>query len=115
MTWSMIRRGWISCAGRPSAQNTSPRSARDRWCWAQPDCSGATAPRRTGRRWIFLGGLAERAEGIQLRLEYTPAPPFNAGSPDTAPPEILALMKEKIAPAQARRGEAIARAAARLA
>src|SRR5438874_7373661 len=54
------------------------------------------------------------AEAIQLRLEYNPAPPFNAGSPDTAPPDVLAFMKEKIAPAQARRGEAIARAAARL-
>jgi cyclohexyl-isocyanide hydratase len=57
----------------------------------------------------------ESAEAIQLGLEYNPAPPFNAGSPDTAPPEILARMKEKIAPAQARRGEAIHRAAARLA
>jgi cyclohexyl-isocyanide hydratase len=56
----------------------------------------------------------QTAEAIQLRLEYNPAPPFNAGSPDTAPPEILALMREKIAPAQARRGEAIHRAAARL-
>ena len=56
----------------------------------------------------------QTAEAIQLRLEYNPAPPFNAGSPDTAPPEILAFMKEKIAPAQARRGEAIGRAAARL-
>jgi cyclohexyl-isocyanide hydratase len=56
----------------------------------------------------------ETAEAIQLRLEYNPAPPFNAGSPDTAPPEILALMKEKIAAAQARRGDAIHRAAARL-
>jgi cyclohexyl-isocyanide hydratase len=54
------------------------------------------------------------AEAIQLRLEYNPAPPFNAGSPDTAPAEILALLREKIAPAQARRGEAIHRAAARL-
>ncbi len=54
------------------------------------------------------------AEAIQLRLEYNPAPPFNAGSPDTAPPEMLARMKEKIAPAQARRGEAIQRAAARM-
>ena len=54
------------------------------------------------------------AEAIQLRLEYNPAPPFNSGSPDTAPPEILALMQEKIAPAQARRAEAIHRAAARL-
>ena len=54
------------------------------------------------------------AEMIQLGLEYNPAPPFNAGSPDTAPPEILALLKEKIAPAQARRSAAIDRAAARL-
>src|SRR3981081_1205542 len=55
------------------------------------------------------------AEAIQLRLEYKPAPPFNAGSPDPAPPEILALMNEKIAPARQRRHEANARAAARLA
>ena len=57
----------------------------------------------------------QTAEMIQLRIEYNPAPPFNAGSPDTAPPEILALMREKIAPAQLRRNEAIQRAAARLA
>jgi cyclohexyl-isocyanide hydratase len=56
----------------------------------------------------------ETAEMIQLRLEYNPAPPFNSGSPDTAPPEILARMKAKIAPAQLRRGEANHRAAARL-
>jgi len=55
------------------------------------------------------------AEAIQLRIEYNPAPPFNAGSPDTAPAEVLAFMKERIAPGQARRGEMIARAAARLA
>ncbi len=55
------------------------------------------------------------AEMIQLRLEYNPAPPFNSGSPDTAPPEILALMKEKIAPFRQRRLEATSRAAARLA
>jgi cyclohexyl-isocyanide hydratase len=54
------------------------------------------------------------AEAIQLRLEYNPAPPFNSGSPDTAPPEVLALMKEKIAAAQQRRGDLIARAAALL-
>ena len=54
------------------------------------------------------------AEAIQLRLEYNPAPPFNAGSPDTAPPEMLARIQERIAPAQAHRGEAIRRAAARI-
>jgi cyclohexyl-isocyanide hydratase len=54
------------------------------------------------------------AEAIQLRLEYNPAPPFNSGSPDTAPPEVLAVMKDKLAASQQRRGESIARAAARL-
>jgi cyclohexyl-isocyanide hydratase len=55
------------------------------------------------------------AEMIQLRLEYNPAPPFNSGSPDTAPAEILAAMKERIAPFAQRRGEAVHRAATRLA
>jgi cyclohexyl-isocyanide hydratase len=54
------------------------------------------------------------AEAIQLRLEYNPAPPFNSGSPDTAPAETLALMRDRIAPYQARRQEAVASAAARL-
>lgn len=54
------------------------------------------------------------AEAIQLRLEYNPAPPFNAGSPDTAPAEVLTLMKERVAPWQARRLEAVKRAAERM-
>ncbi|MEA2909919.1 MAG: cyclohexyl-isocyanide hydratase [Bradyrhizobium sp.] len=56
----------------------------------------------------------QTAEMIQLRLEYNPAPPFNSGSPETAPPEILALVKERIAPFRERRHEANGRAAARL-
>jgi cyclohexyl-isocyanide hydratase len=55
------------------------------------------------------------AEAIQLGIEYNPAPPFNAGSPDTASPEVLALVKEKSAPYLQRRRNANARAAARLA
>src|SRR5450631_2948537 len=54
------------------------------------------------------------AEAVQLRLEYNPAPPFNSGSPDTAPPEILARIKDRIAPFAQRREEAVQRAAARL-
>ncbi|MDN5001937.1 DJ-1/PfpI family protein [Bradyrhizobium sp. GCM10027634] len=54
------------------------------------------------------------AEAIQLRLEYNPAPPFNAGSPETAPAEVLALMKERVAPSQARRLDAAKRAAERM-
>lgn len=29
------------------------------------------------------------AQGIQLAVEYAPAPPFDAGRPETAPPEVL--------------------------
>lgn len=54
------------------------------------------------------------AEAIQLRLEYNPAPPFNAGSPDTAPAEVLALMKKRVAPFQAKRLEAAKRASERV-
>jgi cyclohexyl-isocyanide hydratase len=54
------------------------------------------------------------AEAIQLQLEYNPAPPFSAGSPDTAPAEVLARLRERAAPRQARRTEAMQRAAARL-
>ncbi|RXG88467.1 DJ-1/PfpI family protein [Bradyrhizobium zhanjiangense] len=54
------------------------------------------------------------AEAIQLGLEYNPAPPFNAGSPDTAPAEVLARVNERIAPNQVRRIEAVERAAARV-
>jgi len=65
---------------------------------------------------ILVSILADRAtaEAIQLRLEYNPAPPFDAGSPDTAPADVLARMLERIAPFQQRRREAIARAAQRL-
>src|ERR1700674_3638616 len=44
------------------------------------------------------------AQAIQLGLEYNPAPPFNSGSPDTAPVEILARLKERNAARQQRRG-----------
>ena len=60
--------------------------------------------------------LADRAtaEAIQLGIEYNPAPPFNAGSPDTAPADVLTRVKERIAPNQAGRLEAVKRAAERV-
>ncbi|MEZ2147173.1 DJ-1/PfpI family protein [Bradyrhizobium sp. DN5] len=54
------------------------------------------------------------AQAIQLQMEYNPAPPFNSGSPDTAPAEVLALLRERGAQNQARRLEAVKRAAARV-
>ncbi len=37
------------------------------------------------------------AQAIQLGIEYAPAPPFNAGRPETAPPEALALIEQRYA------------------
>ena len=39
----------------------------------------------------------EVAQGLQLRLEYNPAPPFNAGSPDTAPASRSSRRTHRIA------------------
>jgi putative intracellular protease/amidase len=35
----------------------------------------------------------EVAQAIQLGIEYDPQPPFDAGSPDKAPPEIVELVR----------------------
>ncbi|HJT13706.1 MAG TPA: DJ-1/PfpI family protein [Dongiaceae bacterium] len=43
-----------------------------------------------------LVGQAD-AEAIQLGLEYAPAPPFAAGTPDEAPSAVLAIVKDRLA------------------
>lgn len=43
-----------------------------------------------------LAGVAE-AQAIQLELEYAPAPPFEAGSPDVAPQEIVEMVRQRSA------------------
>ena len=55
------------------------------------------------------------AQAIQLGIEYAPAPPFNAGRPDTAPPDVLARVKSGIEAMLAKRfaaAEAAAKATA---
>ena len=54
-----------------------------------------------------LAGRAA-AEAIQLDLEYAPAPPFVAGSPDTAPAAVLASVAAANAPGLATRTALIA-------
>src|SRR5499433_1119689 len=39
----------------------------------------------------------EQAQLIQLGHEYAPEPPFRAGSPDTAPPAVVAAARERVA------------------
>ena len=57
---------------------------------------------------------AETAQAIQLGIEYAPAPPFDSGSPETAPPAILARVRERNASSAALRQASIEKAAARL-
>ncbi len=47
------------------------------------------------------------AEGIQLNLEYAPEPPFDAGSPETAAPEVIAAVRARAAQSRSER-EALA-------
>jgi cyclohexyl-isocyanide hydratase len=38
------------------------------------------------------------AQEIQLDIQYAPEPPFNAGTPQTAPSEVIAAVKERYRP-----------------
>lgn len=54
------------------------------------------------------------AKALQLGLEYAPAPPFNAGRPETAPPEIVAVVEKIYGGAMPARLAAAQEAARRL-
>lgn len=54
------------------------------------------------------------AQALQLQLEYAPAPPFNSGTPETAPKEIVDLVWSRAEAGRAARAEIAERAAARL-
>jgi len=55
------------------------------------------------------------AQALQLNIEYAPAPPFDAGRPETAPKEVLAAVQGKLATLMPARWAAAEAAAARLA
>lgn len=50
------------------------------------------------------------AQFVQLRLEYDPRPPFTAGSPTTAPADVLADYLRRTEVGRARRRDAVLRA-----
>jgi putative intracellular protease/amidase len=56
----------------------------------------------------------EFAKTVQLGLEYAPAPPFDAGRPELAPPQVLAAYNRRIGPVVAARRAAAEEAARRL-
>ncbi len=52
------------------------------------------------------------AERIQLGIEYAPAPPFDAGTPETARPEIVAAVRARMDAQRAEREAQVAKVAA---
>jgi cyclohexyl-isocyanide hydratase len=90
--------------------------SRERVCVDRNRISGGGVTAGIDFALTLASMLADRAtaEAIQLMLEYNPAPPFNAGSPDSAPAQVVAMLNERMAGARQRRAEAIGRSAARL-
>lgn len=49
----------------------------------------------------------EAAEAVQLGLEYSPAPPFDAGTPESAPPGVLARVLARSEPLRSERRQLV--------
>jgi len=80
--------------------------------------------------WVFAAGVTagidgalrlaaelrgdEAAEAIQLYMAYAPEPPFNSGTPETAPAAILDRARQSVRGITAQREETARRGAARL-
>jgi cyclohexyl-isocyanide hydratase len=80
--------------------------------------------------WIFAAGVTAGIDGalrlaaelrgdaaaqaIQLYMVYAPEPPFDAGTPASAPPEIVAAMRESVSAITAQREATARRVADRL-
>jgi len=80
--------------------------------------------------WVFAAGVTAGIDGalrlaaelrgeaaaqaIQLHMVYAPEPPFDSGTPETAPPAILEQARRSVASITARRAATARRVAARL-
>jgi cyclohexyl-isocyanide hydratase len=76
--------------------------------------AGVTAGMDFGLRVSEALRGREFAEVQQLMMEYAPEPPFSSGSPDQAPPTVLAAATDLYAPSVVAAEEATTRAAERL-
>jgi transcriptional regulator GlxA family with amidase domain len=57
----------------------------------------------------------EHAQAVQLEMEYAPAPPFDSGRPERAPPAIVATVRRHFERVRSARLAAVQRAAVALA
>ena len=75
---------------------------------------GVTAGIDFGLALLAELGDHAAAEAVQLSLEYAPAPPFEAGEPETAPTPVREAVEKRLAPMIAERARLVAEAATRL-
>ena len=59
-----------------------------------------------------MAGL-KTAQEIQLQVEYAPEPPFDAGTPETAPPDVVAAVRARGLPMRQAREALVQRVLAR--
>lgn len=93
--------------------------------WAAMDALAAFGAKPERARWVDEGSIVtaagvsagidaalhltrreqgeELARAIQLMIEYDPAPPFDAGSPEAAGPAIIGALGTLLGPAMAKR------------
>ena len=86
-----------------------------RWLRARADLDFADHVSRpvqfaTSGDWRLAAELRgdDAAQAIQLHIAYAPEPPFNSGTPETAPPAILQQARQSVQGITAQR-EATAR------
>jgi cyclohexyl-isocyanide hydratase len=60
---------------------------------------GVTAGIDFGLAMLAEFADVETAQSVQLAMEYAPHPPFDAGTPDSAPPEIVDAVVQMFAEA----------------
>jgi cyclohexyl-isocyanide hydratase len=77
--------------------------------------SGCTAGMDLALRLAAMLQGDDTAQQIQLQLEYRPDPPFDCGSPDTAPVAIVEAVRRAAEPRQRDRARSCEQAAQRLA
>lgn len=85
--------GWIDLLAPLGAIPTKGRVVRDGKVFTG---GGVTAGIDFALTMVAELAGREIAEGIQLGIEYAPAPPFDAGSPDTAPPAVVAAVRARM-------------------
>lgn len=96
---------------RLGANNVNERVVTDR---NRMTGGGATAGLDFGLSIVARLVDEETAKRVQLILEYAPAPPFSAGTPEGAGPELVTAFRNATPWMQAQTLEAIEEAAARL-